>query len=158
MEAWKAANGGSLESSQGLTLEMGYYKETWARMDKYSSWIEKIPSYNTHINSIQIETANLKNTLSRLPKDIMKALRHNVTSTMEGETKALKSELVGKVMKTLEHVPTDLNEFVKQIDMVKYVQLKQQDYEQRNNSIIKLYTLCKNDNIRVAPSLQFQID
>ena len=32
---------------------------------------------------------------------------------MEGETKALKSELVGKVMKTLEHVPTDLNEFVK---------------------------------------------
>lgn len=52
MEAWKAANGGSLESSQGLTLEMGYYKETWARMDKYSSWIEKIPSYNTHINSI----------------------------------------------------------------------------------------------------------
>ena len=84
----------------------------------------------------------------------MKALRHNVTSTMEGETKALKSELVGKVMKTLERVPTDLNEFVKQIDMVKYVQLKQQDYEQRNNSIIKLYTLCKNDNIRVAPSLQ----
>ena len=73
---------------------------------------------------------------------------------MEGETKALKSELVGKVMKTLERVPTDLNEFVKQIDMVKYVQLKQQDYEQRNNSIIKLYTLCKNDNIRVAPSLQ----
>ena len=56
-------------------------------------------------------------------------------------------------MKILERVPTDLNEFVKAIDMVKYVALKQQDYEQRNNSIIKLYTLCKNDNIRVAPSL-----
>lgn len=59
----------------------------------------------------------------------MKALRHNVTATMEAETKTLKGELVGKVMKTLERVPTDLNEFVKQIDMVKYVQLKAQDYE-----------------------------
>ena len=78
-------------------------------MDKYTSWIDKIPNYNTHINSIQIETVNLRNFLSKLPKDIMKALRHNVTATMETETKTLKGELVGKVMKTLERVPTDLN-------------------------------------------------
>lgn len=62
-------------------------------MDKYSAIIEKIPCSNTKLGTILVETLSLKKFLAELPKKVIDSIRHNVTLTMENETKSLREEL-----------------------------------------------------------------
>jgi len=39
---------------------MGFYKETWAKMDKFYKMIEELPASSTRLGSILLETATLK--------------------------------------------------------------------------------------------------
>jgi len=43
-----------------ISLEMGFYKETWLKMDEFTEMIRKVPSGNTKIDTILIETNTLK--------------------------------------------------------------------------------------------------
>lgn len=90
---------------------MGFYKETWLQMDRYNLMIDKIPPGNTKLGTILIETMSLKKFLSDLPKKVIDSIRHNVTLTMETETKGLREEL-SKTSEIMDQLPTSLNVYV----------------------------------------------
>jgi regulator of replication initiation timing len=90
---------------------MSFYKETWIKMDEYSRLIEKVPSSNTRIGTILVETITLKKFLSEMPKSVIESIRHNVALTMETETKNLREEL-SKTSEILDQLPTSLNVYV----------------------------------------------
>lgn len=62
-------------------------------MDNYSAMVERVPTSNTIIGTITVETMSLKKYLAELPKRVIDSIRSNVTSTMETETKSLREEL-----------------------------------------------------------------
>ena len=62
-------------------------------MDQFTQLIEKVPSSNTKIGTILVETITLKKYLQEMPKSVIDSIRHNVTLTMENETKSLREEL-----------------------------------------------------------------
>lgn len=72
---------------------MTFYKDTWSQMDKYTNLISKIPTSNTKLGTILVETLSLKKYLSELPKQVIDSIRNDVTKTMEDETKTLREEL-----------------------------------------------------------------
>jgi hypothetical protein len=39
---------------------MGFYRETWVKMDEFTEMIKKVPSGNTKVGSIIIDTNTLK--------------------------------------------------------------------------------------------------
>mmetsp|Transcript_29870 Transcript_29870/g.45646 ORF Transcript_29870/g.45646 Transcript_29870/m.45646 type:complete len:192 (+) Transcript_29870:2193-2768(+) len=84
-----------------ISLEMGFYKETWLKMDEFTEMIRKVPSGNTKIDTILIETNTLKKQLTEMPRQVIESIRHNVTQTMEQETKTLREEL-GKTSEILD--------------------------------------------------------
>ena len=43
-----------------ISLEMGFYRETWVKMDEFTEMIKKVPSGNTKVGSIIIDTNTLK--------------------------------------------------------------------------------------------------
>ena len=90
---------------------MSFYKETWMEMDKFTQMIQILPSSNTRINTIQIDTITLRKYLMSLPKQVIDSIRSNVTSTMESETKILREEL-SKTSEILLEVPVKLNTYV----------------------------------------------
>ena len=90
---------------------MGFYKETWLLMDRFNEMIDKIPPGNTKLGTILVETLSLKKYLSELPKRVIDSIRHNVTLTMETETKSLREEL-SKTSEILDQLPTSLNVYV----------------------------------------------
>ena len=102
---------------------MGFYKETWLLMDRYNLMIEKIPGGNLKLGTILVETQSLKKYLSELPKRVIDSIRHNVTLTMETETKSLREEL-SKTSEILDQLPTSLNVYVEQVNTLKYVKEK----------------------------------
>ena len=55
--------------------------------------IDTIPPGNTKLGTILVETLSLKKYLAELPKKVIDSIRHNVTLTMENETKSLREEL-----------------------------------------------------------------
>ena len=87
-----------------------------------------------------------------LPKSVISSIRNNVTSTMEAETKTLREELA-KGSEILDQMPTSLNIYVEQVNTLKYVKEKTDDFESRFKTINKLHQLCKQDNIRVSLTL-----
>jgi hypothetical protein len=140
-----------------IALEMGFYKETWLKMENFGKVIDEIPSSNNKIESIQVETHSLKSYLQELPKSVIKSIRNNVTQTMETETKTLREELA-KATEILDQLPTSLNIYVEQVNTLKYVKEKTEDFDQRYGTINKLHQLCKQDNIRVSLGLQVSIE
>jgi hypothetical protein len=85
--------------------------------------IEKIPGSNTKLGTILVETLTLKKFLLELPKKVIDSIRHNVTLTMENETKTLREEL-SKTSEVLDQLPTSLNVYVEQVNTIKYVKEK----------------------------------
>ena len=96
-------------------------------MDRYNSMIDKIPAGNTKLGTILVETLSLKKYLHELPKRVIDSIRHNVTLTMETETKSLREEL-SKTSEILDQLPTSLNVYVEQVNTLKYVKEKQEDF------------------------------
>jgi hypothetical protein len=47
---------------------MGFYKETWAKMEEFNGLIEKVASGNTKMGTILIETNTLKKQLTEMPR------------------------------------------------------------------------------------------
>lgn len=72
---------------------MSFYKETWQEVDKYAGMVDNIPTSNTKLGTILVETLSLKKYLTELPKKVIDSIRSNVTHTMEVETKSLREEL-----------------------------------------------------------------
>jgi hypothetical protein len=72
---------------------MGFYKETWTKMEEFNGLIEKVASGNTKVGTILIETNTLKKQLTEMPRQVIESIRHNVTQTMDQETKTLREEL-----------------------------------------------------------------
>ncbi len=140
-----------------ISLEMSFYKETWLEMDKYAAMVDKIPTSNTKLGSILVETLSLKKYLSDLPKKVIDSIRSNVTNTMETETKSLREEL-SKTSEILDQLPGSLNVYVEQVNTLKYVKEKQEEFSQKFSTINKLHQLCKQDNIKVSTALQQAID
>jgi hypothetical protein len=134
---------------------MGFYKETSLRMERFTAMIETIPTHTTKMNTILIETIGFRNALSEMPKMVIQSIRHNVTSTMESETKYLREEL-SKASETLNQIPTTLNIYVEQVNTLKYVKEKMEDFNQRFNSIQKLQKQGKN--FKVSTNLSIAID
>eukprot|EP00347_Sterkiella_histriomuscorum_P003578 403363751 len=128
------------KKDQQLSSEMGFYKETWLLMDRYNAMIEKIPPGNTKLGTILVETLSLKKYLHELPKRVIDSIRHNVTLTMETETKSLREEL-SKTSEILDQLPTSLNVYVEQVNTLKYVKEKQEDFSQKFQTINKLHQL-----------------
>ena len=92
-------------------------------MDKYTHLIGKVPTSNTRLGTIMVETLSLKKYLAELPKQVIDSIRHNVTLTMETETKTLREEL-SKCSEILDQLPTSLNVYVEQVNTLKYVKEK----------------------------------
>ena len=97
-----------------ISLEMGFYRETWLQMESFERIIESIPMHANRKGTIQIDTISFRNYLAELPKMVIQSIRHNVATTMESETKGLKEELT-KIAETLEQLPSDLNIYVEQV-------------------------------------------
>lgn len=147
----------SNQRDKQVSLEMSFYKETWLEMDKYALMVEKIPTSNTKLGTILVETLSLKKYLSELPKKVIDSIRSNVTNTMETETKSLREEL-SKTSEILDQLPGSLNVYVEQVNTLKYVKEKQEEFTQKFNTINKLHQLCKQDNIKVSLNLQQAIE
>ena len=112
------------EQLGGISLEMGFYKETWAKMDHFNDIIETIPSTQMKIGSILLETATIKKVLTDIPRQITESIRNNVTQTMETSTKVLREEL-NHVSEVLDCTPSNLEKYMQQVNMLKY--LRQRD-------------------------------
>jgi flagellar biosynthesis/type III secretory pathway chaperone len=106
---------------------------------------------------VLVETLSLKKYLAELPKKVIESIRSNVTNTMETETKSLREELA-KTSEILDQLPGSLNVYVEQVNTLKYVKEKQEEFSQKFQTISKLYQLCKQDNIKVGLNLQQAID
>lgn len=70
-------------------------------MDSFNTMIGSIPHGNTKIGIFLVETLSLKKYLAELPKMVIDSIRHNVTQTMDTETRSLKEEL-GKTSEILD--------------------------------------------------------
>ena len=57
---------------------------------------------------------------------------------MEQETKSLREEL-SKTSEILLEVPVKLNTYVEQVNTLKYVKEKEDEFEQKYNTIMKLH-------------------
>jgi predicted transcriptional regulator len=106
---------------------MSFYKQTWMMMDEFSRSVERIRNQNTKIGTILVETLSLKKYLAELPKKIVDSIRSNVTNTMETETKSLREEL-SKTSEILDQLPGSLNVYVEQVNTLKYVKEKQEEF------------------------------
>ncbi len=62
-----------------------------------------------------------------MPKSVVNSIRYNVTLTMEQETKSLREEL-SKTSEILDQLPTSLNVYVEQVNTLKYVKEKSDDF------------------------------
>jgi hypothetical protein len=76
---------------------------------------------------------------------------------MEQETKVLREEL-SKTSEILDQLPTSLNTYVEQVNTLKYIEYKREDFDTKFNTIEKLNDMCKTDDIRVDVNLQMQIE
>ena len=119
--------------------------------------IDKVPSGNTKIGTILIETNTLKKQLIEMPRKVLDSVKHNVTQTIESETKTLKEEL-GKTSEILDALPTSLNTYVEQVNTLKYINYKREDFDAKFQTINKLNQLCKQDNIKIQYGLQVEIE
>lgn len=72
-----------------------------------------------------------------MPRLIVESIRTNVTQTIESETKALKEELTS-TSDTLDKVPSTLNIYVDQVNTLKYLKEKSDDFKNKFNTIITL--------------------
>jgi hypothetical protein len=106
---------------------MSFYKETWVEMAKFAAMVEDIPSSNIKLGTILVETLSLKKYLAELPKRVIDSIRNNVTNTMETETKSLREEL-SKTSEILDQLPGSLNVYVEQVNTLKYVKEKQEEF------------------------------
>ena len=88
-----------------------------------------------------------------MPQQIMNSIRHNVTSTMDNETRMLREDL-SKTSEILEQCPTSLNVYVEQTNTLKFVAQKQGEFDQKFGIINRLKKQCLNDNIKIAPSIE----
>ena len=48
-------------------------------MDNFEEMIAKVPTVNTKIGTILIETNTLKKQLTEMPRQVIESIRHNVT-------------------------------------------------------------------------------
>lgn len=48
-------------------------------MDNFEEMIAKVPTGNTKIGTILIETNTLKKQLTEMPRQVIESIRHNVT-------------------------------------------------------------------------------
>jgi len=51
-----------------MSLEMTFYRKTWAKMDKFTEIIARVPSTHTKLGTILLETLTLKKQLNEKPK------------------------------------------------------------------------------------------
>lgn len=140
-----------------ISTEMSFYKETWMEMEKFAQMVDKVPNSNTKMGTILVETLSLKKYLSDLPKRVIDSIKSNVTNTMETETKSLREEL-SKTSEILDQLPGSLNVYVEQVNTLKYVKEKNEEFSQKFKTITMLHQLCKNDNIKVSLNLQQAIE
>lgn len=110
-----------------ISTEMSFYKETWMEMEKFATMVEKVPNSNTKMGTILVETLSLKKYLSDLPKRVIDSIKSNVTNTMETETKSLREEL-SKTSEILDQLPGSLNVYVEQVNTLKYVKEKNEEF------------------------------
>ena len=110
----------SKEGTRNISLDMGFYNETFERITEFNNIVNKLPSTNTKLGTILLETLTLKKKLAEMPIQIMDSIRHNVTNTMETETRLLKDDL-SKASEILEQTPTSLNVYVEQVNTLEYV-------------------------------------
>jgi hypothetical protein len=144
-------------NTRTISLEMGFYQETYAKLRKFEAIIGTLPISHERIGTILLETATLKKLLIEMPKQIQDSIRHNVTSTMDSEAKILKEELT-KTSEILDQMPTSLNVYVEQVNTLKYIKEKQSDFDNKMKTINNLQNQCKSDNIKVGLSLQLLIE
>ena len=90
---------------------MGFYKETFEKMEEFKDLIEEVPSGNQRLGTILLETLTLKKTLAEYAKHVIGTIRNNVLQTMDSETTHLKEEL-SRCKDNLEPTPTSLNVYV----------------------------------------------
>ena len=55
-------------------------------------------------------------------------------------------------------MPTSLNTYVEQVNTLKYIEFKKDDFEAKFQTINKLNDQCKQDNIKVSINLQMSIE
>lgn len=84
-----------------------------------------------------VETNTLKKQLTEMPRQVIESIRHNVTQTMDQETKTLREEL-GKTSEILDQLPTSLNTYVEQVNTLKYIDHKQGEFDAKYQTINKL--------------------
>jgi hypothetical protein len=96
-------------------------------MAKFAAMVEDIPSSNIKLGTILVESLSLKKYLAELPKRVIDSIRNNVTNTMETETKSLREEL-SKTSEILDQLPGSLNVYVEQVNTLKYVKEKQEEF------------------------------
>ena len=136
---------------------MGFYKETWQKMDEFQEMIAKVSAGSSRCGTILVDTNTLKKQLTEMPRQVIESIRHNVTQTMEQETKTLREEL-GKTSEILDQLPTSLNTYVEQVNTLKYIDHKREDFDTKFATINRLNDQCKQDNIKVSVNLAMAID
>jgi len=139
-------------SGSQTSPEVGFYKETWQKMDEFQALIRRVPAGSTKAGTILIETNTLKKQLIEMPRQVLESIRHNVTQTMEQETKTLREEL-GKTSEILDQLPTSLNTYVEQVNTLKYIEHKREDFDSQFQAINALSQQCKQDSIKVSLNL-----
>ena len=135
---------------------MGGYNETLEKIQAFNVIIARVPSTNTRLGTILLETMTLRKVLTEMPQQIMNSIRHGVTSTMENETGLLKEDL-SKTSEILEQTPTSLNVYVEQVNTLKFVKQKQKDFDSKYEIIHRLKKQCQEDNITVPAGVQMAI-
>jgi short-subunit dehydrogenase involved in D-alanine esterification of teichoic acids len=99
--------------------------------------IGKVSAGSSKCGTILVDTHTLKKQLTEMPRQVIESIRHNVTQTMEQETKTLREEL-GKTSEILDQLPTSLNTYVEQVNTLKYIDHKRDDFDAKFATINRL--------------------
>ena len=55
------------QAGRQLSLNMGFYNETFGKVGKFNEIIAKVPSNNTRLGTILLETMTIKKQLTEMP-------------------------------------------------------------------------------------------
>lgn len=154
---WKRKKDQQAKDGGPLSLDMSFYTNTFQKLKEFKNLIDKLPATHVKLNSILLETNTLKKYLQDIPLQINGSIRSNITSTMEISTKQLRDDLSG-ISEILDQFPTDIDKYMLQVNALKSLTQQKPRIDNSYETIKLLKRQCRQDNIRLALSLDMEIN
>lgn len=135
-----------------------FYKENHQEFNEFNRLIEELPTQNTLVGVISIETGTLRSQLLSVPKKLVDALKGRLLDLVTKDARELRTELFAHHSLLEQSAPT-LPHFVQQLTATR--QLKSQHLhccQRRLEFVLDCVHLCKREALRIPANISSTID